>query len=321
MIAVLCVSDCFQGSYPALVLSGFKPIEVLKTRSETRWFKYFYKVFGNIQFVLSAGLIISTIIIMQQLHYMRSKSPGFDKENIVVVDANGVSDTKKIFALFKQELSSHPEIVDMASSDLGLGEDQGWSESAFKYNGTDKTVYEYFVDPGYLHTLGLQLLAGRNFDPNIASDSVNSVIVNETMVRDFGWTMQNAIGQQITGYRDNLTPVVIGVVKNFNFFAFSKEIEPQMFQQFSSYLPYKFFVRIKRGDPSTALTTLQASWKKIAPDYPLKYNFLDENLNRFYQSEVRWSNIVGWAGGVSIFLPVLVLPSLAALAAVNRTKK
>jgi putative ABC transport system permease protein len=159
----------------------------------------------------------------------------------------GISNTKKLFALFKQELSSHSEIADIASSDLGLGEDQGWSESAFKYKGTDKTVYEYFVDPGYMHTLGLQLLAGRNFDPNIASDSVNSVIVNETMVRDFGWTMQTAIGQQITGYRENLTPVVIGVVKNFNFFAFSKEIEPQMFQQFSSYLPYKFFVRIKRG--------------------------------------------------------------------------
>jgi len=322
MIAgLVVVVGLLSGSYPALVLSGFKPIEVLKTKVKLAGSNIFTKSLVTLQFVLSAGLIISTVIIMQQLHYMQSKSPGFDKENIVVVDAAGISNTKKLFALFKQELSSHPEIVDIASSDLGLGEDQGWSESAFKYNGTDKTVYEYFVDPGYMHTLGLQLLAGRNFDPNIASDSVNSVIVNETMVRDFGWTMQTAIGQQITGYRENLTPVVIGVVKNFNFFAFSKEIEPQMFQQFSSYLPYKFFVRIKRGDPSTALTTLQASWKKIAPDYPLKYNFLDENLNRFYQSETRWSNIVGWAGGISIFLACLGLLGLAALAVVNRTKE
>ena len=322
MIAgLVVVVGLLSGSYPALVLSGFKPIEVLKTKVKLAGSNIFTKSLVTLQFVLSAGLIISTVIIMQQLYYMQSKSPGFDKENIVVVDAAGISNTKKLFALFKQELSSHSEIVDIASSDLGLGEDQGWSESAFKYKGTDKTVYEYFVDPGYMHTLGLQLLAGRNFDPNIASDSVNSVIVNETMVRDFGWTMQNAIGQQITGYRENLTPVVIGVVKNFNFFAFSKEIEPQMFQQFSSYLPYKFFVRIKRGDPSTALTTLQASWKKIAPDYPLKYNFLDENLNRFYQSEARWSNIVGWAGGVSIFLACLGLLGLAALAVVNRTKE
>ena len=321
IVGLVLVVGMLAGSYPALVLSGFKPIEVLKTKVKLSGSNIFTKSLVTLQFLLSAGLIISTIIIMQQLHYMQSKSPGFDKENIVVVDAFGISDTKKLYVLFKQELSAHPEIIKTASSDLGLGGDQGWSESAFKYNGKDKTVYEYFVDPDYLQTLGLQLLAGRNFDPGIASDTVNSVIVNETMVRDFGWTMQTAVGQQVKGFRDNLTPVVIGVVKNFNFFAFSQEIEPQMFQQFSSYQPYKFFVRIQPGDPAKALTTLQTSWKKIAPDYPLKYSFLDDNLNRFYQSEVRWSNIVGWAGGISIFLACLGLLGLAALAVVNRTKE
>jgi len=147
------------------------------------------------------------------------------------------------------------------------------------------------------------------------------VIVNEAMVRDFGWTIQNAVGQRLTGYSENFTPVVIGVAKNFNYFAFNQEIKPQMFHQFSSYEPYKFFVRTKPGDPSKAVAALQSAWKKIAPDYPLKYSFLDENLNRFYESEERWSNIVGWAGGISIFLACLGLLGLAALAVVNRTKE
>jgi putative ABC transport system permease protein len=94
-----------------------------------------------------------------------------------------------------------------------------------------------------------------------------------------------------------------------------------MFQQFPSYEPHKFFVRIPPGDPSNALATLQTVWKSIAPDYPLKYNFLDENLDHFYQSEAKWSNIVGWAGGISIFLACLGLLGLAALAVANRTKE
>jgi putative ABC transport system permease protein len=321
IISLVLVVGLLAGSYPALVLSGFKPVEVLKTKVKLGGSNIFTRSLVTLQFVLSAGLIISTIIIMQQLQYMQSKYPGFNKENVAVVDAGGISDTKKLYALFKQELSAHPEIAGTASAELGIGANQGWSQSMFKYKGKDKEVTEYFVDPDYMHVLGLQLLAGRNFNPLLASDTMNSVIVNEAMVRDFGWTMQNAIGQRITGYSDNLTPVVIGVVKNFNYFAFRKEIQPQMFQQFSSYEPYKFFVRIKPGDPSKALATLQTTWKKIALDYPLKYNFLDEDLDRFYKSEARWSNIVGWAGGISIFLACLGLLGLAALAIVNRTKE
>ncbi len=167
----------------------------------------------------------------------------------------------------------------------------------------------------------MQLIAGRNFDTRIASDTVTSVIVNEAMVNDFGWTVNNAVGQQLTGYQENLTPEVIGVVKDFHYRPFSEKVEPQQFHQFSSYNPHKFFVRIKSGNPSSALASLTSTWKSIVPDLPLKYSFVDEDLNRFYKSESRWSNIVGWAGGISIFLACLGLLGLASLAAVNRTKE
>ncbi|MBS1600587.1 MAG: ABC transporter permease [Bacteroidetes bacterium] len=321
LLGLILIVALLAGSYPSFVLSGFKPVDVLKTKLKLRGSNIFTRSLVTMQFILSAGLIIGTIVILQQIHYMKSKNPGFNKDNVIVVDANGISNTKNLYRLFKQELSTNPAIAGMASAELGLGANTGWSKSGFKYNGKDKGVMEYFVDHDYINVLGLTILAGRNFDSSVSTDTTTAVIVNEAMVRDFGWTLQNAVGQRLTGYSDNMTPVVIGVTKNFNYFSFGEEIQPQMFQQFSSYEPFKFFVRINPGDPSKALSAIDIAWKKIAPDYPLKYSFLDENLYRFYESENKWSNIVGWAGGISIFLACLGLLGLAALAVVNRTKE
>ncbi|MEO6536950.1 MAG: FtsX-like permease family protein, partial [Ferruginibacter sp.] len=308
------------GSYPALVLSTFKPIEVLKTKIKLAGSNVFTKSLVTLQFILSAGLIICTIIIIQQLRYMRSKNPGFNKENIVMVDADEM-DTKKIYPLFKQELEQQPEIMGVASAELGLGEGTGWSMSGFEFNGKHKQVYEYFIDDQYLKVMGMKLLAGRNFNPAISSDTVNSIIVNEAMVKDFGWTLENAVGQQIKGYTEEKTPVVIGVVKDFNYSSFSSKIAPQLFHQFSSYMPFKFLVRIKPGDPEKALAGIRTAWKKVVPAYPVKYSFLDEDLDRFYKAEARWSSIVGWAGGISVFLACLGLLGLTMLTAVNRVKE
>jgi putative ABC transport system permease protein len=308
------------GSYPALILSGFRPIEVLKSKIRLSGSNLFTRSLVTVQFALSIGLIICTMIILRQTRFMSTKYPGFNKENIVVVDASGTK-TKEIYPLFRQALLSRPEISGVASAELGLGEGTGWSRSGFEYNGTHKDVYEYFVDHDYIPLMRMQLLAGRNFDPSIAADTATSVIVNEAMVRDFGWTISDAVGQQLNGYSDTKMPVVIGVVKNFNFRPFKEKVDPQMFHQFSDYAPYKFFVRIRPGNPAPALQAMSKAWSVVVPDLPFTYNFLDESLDKFYKSERRWSNIIGWAGGISVFLACLGLFGLAALAVVNRTKE
>ncbi len=308
------------GSYPALILSGFRPIEVLKSKIRVNGANFFTKSLVTVQFALSIGLIICTMIILQQTKYMSSKNPGFNKENIVVVDA---SDTKgrEIYPLFKQALASRPDIVGVAGAELGLGEGTGWSRSGFEYNGTHKEVFEYFIDHEYIPLMGMKIIAGRNFDPKITDDTVTSVIVNEAMVKDMGWTIENAVGQQIKGYMETKTPVVIGVVKNFNYRPFKEEVKPQMFHQFADYAPYKFFVKVKPGNPAPALGAMQKAWTAVVADLPFKYSFLDESLDNFYKSERKWSNIIGWAGGISVFLACLGLFGLAALAAINRTKE
>jgi putative ABC transport system permease protein len=308
------------GSYPALVLSDFRPLEVLKQKIKIGGANFFARSLVTLQFVLSIGLIASTLIIADQLKYMTGKNPGFSKENVVMINATEV-DGKKIYPIFKQAVISEPSIAGITSSDLGIGEGEGFTRGSMDYNGKNMDVFEYFVDHNFIPLMGMQLLRGRNFDPTISSDTINSVIVNEAMVRDFGWTLDNAIGQQLKEYSEQMIPVVIGVVKDFNFRPLSIKVEPQMFHQFSNYAPHRYFVRLKAGDPAKALAIMQRTWNALVTDIPFNYVFLDENIENFYKSEVRWSRIIGWAGGISIFLACLGLLGLAALAAVNRTKE
>ncbi|HZI54481.1 MAG TPA: FtsX-like permease family protein, partial [Chitinophagaceae bacterium] len=308
------------GSYPALILSGFGPIEALKSKIKLNGSNLFTKSLVTSQFVVSIGLIISTMIILQQTKYMVDKNPGFNKDNIVVVDASETK-SKEIYPLFKQAISSRTDITAIAGAELGLGEGTGWSRSGFEYNGNHKDVFEYFIDHDYIPLMGMQLVAGRNFDAKIAEDTTTSIIVNEAMVRDFGWTIENAVGQKIEGYMETKTPVVIGVVKDFHYRPFKEKLMPQMFHQFADYAPYKFFVKVKPGNPSAALSAMEKAWSNIVADLPFKYSFLDESLNNFYKAERKWSGIIGWAGGISVFLACLGLFGLAALAAINRTKE
>jgi putative ABC transport system permease protein len=308
------------GSYPALILSGFKSIEALKSKVKVSGANLFTKSLVTVQFALSICLIISTLVILQQTKYMSSKNPGFNKENIVVVNAEDTK-SREIYPLFRQALASRTDIAGIAGAELGLGEGTGWSSSGFEYNGAHKNVYEYYIDPDYIPLLGMKVIAGRNFDSRITDDTVTSIIVNEAMVKDFGWTVENAVGQQIKGYMESKTPVVIGVVKDFNYRPFKEKVMPQMFHQFADYTSYKYFVKIKPGNPSAAIAAMQKTWSSIVADLPFKYSFLDENLDNFYKAERKWSNIIGWAGIISVFLACLGLFGLAALAAINRTKE
>ncbi|AEE51766.1 ABC transporter permease [Haliscomenobacter hydrossis] len=323
LAGLVLLTGLLAGSYPALVLSGFRPVEILKSKIRLGGANLFTKSLVTGQFVLSIGLIVSTLVILRQLDFMRSKNPGFNRENVVVVDASD-TDSERIFPLFKQAANARPEVIGVAGSELGLGAAQGWSRSGWVHDNVHREVYEYFVDADFLKVLNMQIVAGRNFDPKFAMDTINSVVINESMMRYFDWTPETALGQQLLGYSEDPAtplPTVVGVVKDFHFLTMKVAVEPQMFHQFPSYVPFKYFVRIHPGDPAPALSALQQEWKKLEPTLPFKYSFLDQNLNDFYKSEARLGRIISWAGGISIFLACLGLFGLATLSVLNRTKE
>jgi putative ABC transport system permease protein len=166
----------------------------------------------------------------------------------------------------------------------------------------------------------MQLVAGRNFNPEIASDAISSVIVNETLVRNaLGTNPEEALGKEFTSGKEGNRKVIIGVTRDFNFENLTRNVRSQMFLYPANFKPNALFVRINPGDPSKALAVLTAAWKTISPDLPIKYSFLDQKFDDFYQKEKRWSNIVAWAGGICIFLACMGLVGLTSLAVINRS--
>jgi len=312
------------GSYPAFVLSGFSPLVTLKSKFKIGGENWFTKSLVTFQFVLSVGFMTCTFIMLRQLDFMRSKDLGFDKENVVIVNAAVATDPNRTLARFRQSLASFPEIGGISGAEYSLGAGLLAGNNKFEFKGESKIIFEHYIDQEYLRVLRLPLVAGRNFDPLLVQDSLTSVILNETSVRNFGWTNETAVGKVLTGYNEQdptQNPMVIGVVRDYHFRSLHEKVYPMMFKMSKDRLPRQFFVRIDNADPHAALDQLQTAWANAEPILPFRYTFLDEKLQNLYQAESRISATIGWAGGIAIFLACLGLFGLAALSTLNRTKE
>ncbi len=308
------------GSYPAFMLSGYQPLETIKDTSPgDRKSGFARKVLVTAQFAISMILIVATVVVFKQMHFVHSKNLGFEKEQLVVLPV-GNTDIAEQFDAFKNEVLRHPNILQAAGSNSypgeeamsfgirpeGIPEDEQWTAHAIRVD-----------DYNFLDTYKLEMAAGRYFSPQFGTDASNGVVINEALARSLGW--KDAIGKRLDIRGELQDGRVIGVVKDFHMRSLHHNIEPLIL--YYAIRHENLSLRIGTDDIPGTISFLQEKWREFEPRHPFEYQFLDQKFDRLYHSETKLLQIFGMFAGLAIFIACLGLLGLAAFTAQQRTKE
>jgi putative ABC transport system permease protein len=319
----------FAGLYPALVLSATKIMGVLKKGFNfTGGNNFLRKALIVAQFGISVFLIIYTVVILQQMHFMQTKNLGYDKDHIVVlpIGANMLENFKSLKDAFAQVPG-----VESITASYETPEYVQWGDgiTTIDEKGNHEISLNAMpVDLDFTKTLNMQMLAGRDFqhsDFGMMDTSNNYAnyrepfIINETLAKKIGWTPQQSIGK-IISKGAIMTGPVVGVVKDFNFSSLHDPIGPLVIflgRGFSR----DYMLRISGDNMKNTLANIENVWKERIPERPFTYNFLDDAYNKLYVSDKHISALFGIAAGLAIILACLGLFGLAAFTTLQRTKE
>lgn len=327
MIATIGI---IAGIYPAVVLSGFKPVEVLKGKLRMKGTGWFRRSLIVGQFAASIVMIVSTIAVGKQMKYLADKDLGYDKEKVVVVSTNkSLREGTKLGNLFKTEVMKNAQVIDATVSVYSFAETP-WIEMGFT---DDKKVYKGFqynsIDPYFIHAMKIEMATGRPFRTDNPSDVSSAAIVNEAFVKEFGLT--DPVSKKLPGPFDQQ---IIGVTKDFNYMSLHNKVSPLVMTiQFDSMFRRtenisfavsprpQISVRLKSGSIADDINALQTAWKSVAPGQDFDFKFLDESIAALYKAEQRTSTIVRIASALSIFIACMGLFGVATLTVARRTKE
>ncbi len=321
VIGIALFVGLFAGIYPALVLAGFQPAKVIKGGLESaHQRRLFRNVLVAIQLAISTFLLIGTGIISKQTLFMKNKKLGFDKEHIIVLQIIDDSVRQSISAI-KQELKNLPGIINVTASSHIPGWDglaQAHLPEGFSMEDT-QIMRIIHIDQDFLETLGIELVSGRSFSLQFPSDSQNSILINEAAAKKFGW--DNPLGKKIQQiYGNKQTKNVIGVVKDFHMSSLHNAIEPMFIN--NSYPEINAIcVRISPGNITEWLESIRSVWKKVVPNAPFDYFFLDESFGKQYRVEERLSRLFSYFSLLAVFIASLGLFGMACYSAEKRTKE
>jgi predicted permease len=320
----LTISVTFlAGFYPAIVLSGFNPINVLKNKftSKTTSGLSMRRVLVVFQFAVAQTLIIGTLIVVSQMDFFQNAAMGFDKDAIVTVPmANDSKRLPKMDAL-KMELLQQAGIKNVSLSAFSVMDEAGW-DSDFKFdNALKKSDFKAdfkWADADYFKTYNIQFIAGQ---PYSQADSVNGFVVNEMMVKKLGFkNPEDIIGKKINFWDGNMVAPVVGVVKDFNGSSLVKEMTPVVLGSFKTV--YRLInIKVEPQHVKQTLATIEKLWNKTYPDFIYEYQFLDDKIASFYKQERQLSQLFKISAGIAIFISCLGLYGFVSFMAVQRRKE
>ena len=307
------VTGLLAGFYPALVLSGYKPVETLYSRFNLAGKNYLQRSLVVLQFALASFLIIATFTIYAQFNFLTKTDLGYNDSNIVVVKKAAMKHAEA--ALFKNELLKQPGIADVSAKNGGQ-----WMTGAKLSNDSTISFNYETIDEAYLPEFKIPIVEGRNFSKAYPADSTNSILVNETFVKQAGWT--NPVGESVNFFfNNNEIYHVIGVVKDYHFLALNQKIGPQLFTMKNSNLYGTFNIKILPGTASKSLKLIQTAFKKNFPLSPYSYVFKNDENVKNYEAEANWKQILLFGAILTIFISCIGLFGLSVLSAEKRTKE
>ena len=320
LLGVVVLTGIISGSYPAIFLSSYQPVGILKgLLKRGRKGLHIRRTLVIFQFTLSIAAVIGTLVIYGQLRFMQNKDLGFDKDNVLYFSLRG--DLARKYPTLKEELLKIPGVIHTTATDSPPGRRESFTNN-ISWEGKkldDRAEMEVIaVDQDYLETFSMEMAQGRFFSSAYSTDDTEGIVVNEAAVKAMG--MESPLGKRFSYRSEGIEGQIIGVVKDFNSRSLHYAIGPLFMILYPDWCDTAC-IKVRPENISSIIVSIEKAINKMVPDYPFDFQFLDEDLNSLYKSEERTGTVLGYVMGLTIFISCLGLLGLASYSAERRSKE